>query len=107
MPNLSDPLQVTPERLHASANAVDKHLREHVDAHKTADAKIAGAASGLVGTAESALAAKSTDLQAKSLHITNELTHFRDAFDTCGYAFTTTDEESKVRIFNTRAYGGS
>ncbi len=104
---MSDPLQVVPERLHSSANAVDKHLRDHVDAHKSADAKIAGAASGLVGVAASALAAKSTDLQAKSLYITNELTHFRDAFDTCGYAFATTDEESKVGIFNTRAYGGS
>lgn len=104
---MSDPLHVAPERLHASANAVDKHLREHVDAHKGADAQIAGAASGLVGAAASALAAKSTDLQAKSLHIANELTHFRDALDTCGYAFTTMDEESKVRIFNTRAYGGS
>lgn len=104
---MTDPLQVTPERLHASANAMDKHLREHVDAHKTADAKITGAASGLVGVAASALSAKSTDLQAKSLHVTNELTHFRDAFDKCGYAFAATDEESKVRIFNTRAYGGS
>lgn len=104
---VTDPLQVTPERLHASADAVDKHLSEHVGAHKAADAKIAGAASGLVGAAASALAAKSTDLQAKSLHIANELTHFRDAFDKCGYAFATTDEESKIRIFNTRAYGGS
>ncbi|MGL5441595.1 MAG: WXG100 family type VII secretion target, partial [[Mycobacterium] stephanolepidis] len=84
-----------------------KHLRDHLDAHKAADAKIAGAASGLVGVAANALTAKSTDLQAKSLHITNELTHLRDAFDKCGYAFTTMDEESKVRIFNTRAYGGS
>ncbi|SIJ53049.1 Uncharacterised protein [Mycobacteroides abscessus subsp. bolletii] len=100
-------LQVNPELLHRAANAVDKHLRDHVDAHRAADAKITGAASGLVGAAASALSTKSTDLQAKSLHITNELTHFRDAFDTCGYAFTTTDEESKVRIFNTRAYGGS
>ncbi|TDZ43952.1 WXG100 family type VII secretion target [Mycobacteroides franklinii] len=104
---MSDPLQVVPERLHSSANAMDKHLREHVDAHRAADAKIAGAASGLVGVAASALSAKSTDLQAKSLHIGNELTHFRDAFDTCGYAFATTDEESKVRIFSTRAHGGS
>ncbi|MDO3315715.1 Uncharacterised protein [Mycobacteroides abscessus subsp. abscessus] len=104
---MSDPLQVIPGRLHSSANAVDKHLRDHVDAHRAADAKITGAASGLVGVAASALSTKSTDLQAKSLHITNELTHFRDAFDTCGYAFSTTDEESKVRIFNTRAYGGS
>ncbi|SKR64927.1 WXG100 family type VII secretion target [Mycobacteroides abscessus] len=102
-----DPLQVAPEQLHASANAMDKHLRDHVDAHRAADAKITGAASGLVGVAASALSAKSTDLQAKSLHITNELTHFRDAFDKCGYAFSTTDEESKVRIFNTRAYGDS
>ncbi|RIR47051.1 WXG100 family type VII secretion target [Mycobacteroides abscessus] len=104
---MTDPLQVTPERLHSSANAMDKHLRDHVDAHKAADAKIAGAASGLMGVAAAALSAKSTDLQAKSLHITNELTHFRDAFDKCGYAFTTMDEESKVRIFNTRAHGGS
>lgn len=104
---MSDPLQVVPERLHASANAMDKHLSNHLDAHKSADAKIAGAASGLVGVAASALEAKSTDLQAKSLHIANELTHFRDAFDTCGYAFATTDEESKIRIFNTRAHGGS
>ncbi|MGH3725005.1 MAG: WXG100 family type VII secretion target [Mycobacterium sp.] len=104
---MTDPLHVVPERLHASANAVDKHLREHLDAHKAADAKIAGAASGLVGVAASALESKSTDLQAKSLHIGNELTHFRDALDRCGYAFTTTDEESKVRIFNTRTYGGS
>lgn len=104
---MSDPLQVIPEQLHASANAVDKHLRDHRAAHQAADAKIAGAASGLVGVAASALSVKSTDLQAKSLHITNELTHFRDAFDKCGYAFTTTDEESKVRIFNTRAYQGA
>lgn len=104
---MSDPLKVVPERLHSSANAMDKHLREHVDAHKTADAKISGAASGLVGVAASALSAKSTDLQAKSLHISNELTHFRDAFDTCGYAFATTDEEAKVRIFNTRAHQGA
>lgn len=104
---MADPLHVVPERPHASANAVDKHLSEHVDAHKSADAKIAGAASGLVGVAASALESKSKDLQAKSLHIANELTHFRDAFDACGYAFATTDEESKVRIFNTRAYGGS
>ncbi|RIQ98402.1 WXG100 family type VII secretion target [Mycobacteroides abscessus] len=104
---MTDQLQVVPERLHASANAVDRHLRDHLDAHKAADSKIAGAASGLVGVAAAALATKSTDLQAKSLHITNELTHFRDALDTCGYAFTTMDEESKVRIFNTRAHGGS
>lgn len=104
---MSDPLKVVPERLHSSANAMDKHLREHVDAHRAADGKITGAASGLVGVAASALSAKSTDLQAKSLHITNELTHFRDAFDTCGYAYATTDEESKIRIFNTRAHGGS
>lgn len=37
---MTDPLQVTPERLHASANAMDKHLRDHVDAHRAADAKI-------------------------------------------------------------------
>ncbi|MBB4855598.1 putative ATPase [Mycobacteroides chelonae] len=104
---MTDPLQVIPERLHASANAVDKHLHDHVDAHRTADAKISGAASGLVGVAASALSAKSSDLQAKSLNITNELTHFRDALDKCGYAFATSDEESKIRIFNTRAYGGS
>ncbi|WP_100460614.1 WXG100 family type VII secretion target [Mycobacteroides abscessus] len=104
---MSDPLHVVPEQLHLSANAVDRHLGEHVDAHKSADAKIAGAASGLVGVAASALSAKSTDLQAKSLHVSNELTHFRDALDKCGYAFTTTDEESKIRIFNTRAHGGS
>lgn len=104
---MTDPLQVTPERLHASANAMDSHLRQHQDAHKAADAKIAGAVSGLVGVAASALSAKSTDLQAKSLHVSNELTHFRDAFDSCGYAFAATDEESKVRIFNTRAYQGA
>ncbi|WP_100485530.1 WXG100 family type VII secretion target [Mycobacteroides abscessus] len=104
---MSDPLHVVPEQLHLSANAVDRHLSEHVDAHKSADAKIAGAASGLVGVAASALSAKSADLQAKSLHVSNELTHFRDALDKCGYAFTTTDEESKIRIFNTRAHGGS
>lgn len=104
---MSDPLQVVPERLHLSANALDGHLERHLDAHRAADAKIAGAASGLVGVAASALVTKSTDLQAKSLYISNELTHLRDAFDTCGYAFSTTDEESKVRIFNTRAYGDS
>ncbi|ALR13083.1 hypothetical protein MYCSP_18605 [Mycobacteroides saopaulense] len=104
---MTDPLQVTPERLHASANAMDKHLRDHLDAHRAADAKVTGAASGLVGVAASVLSAKSADLQAKSLHISNELTHFRDAFDKCGYAFATADEESKVRIFNTRAYEGS
>lgn len=104
---VTDPLRVVPERLHLSANAVDGHLGRHLDAHKAADAKIAGAASGLVGVAASALSAKSTDLQAKSLHVSNELTHFRDAFDKCGYAFATMDEESKVRIFNTRAYQGA
>ncbi|WP_100514879.1 PE domain-containing protein [Mycobacteroides abscessus] len=104
---MTEPLSVVPEQLHLSANAVDKHLNNHLDAHKAADAKIASAASGLVGAAASALASKSTDLQAKSLHITNELTHFRNALDQCGYAYTTTDEESKIRIFNTRAYGGS
>ncbi|WP_100492567.1 WXG100 family type VII secretion target [Mycobacteroides abscessus] len=104
---MSDPLQVVPEQLHLSANAVDGHMEQHRAAHRAADAKIADAASGLVGVAASALAAKSTDLQAKSLDVTNELTHFRDALDKCGYAFTTTDEESKIRIFNTRAHGGS
>lgn len=104
---MTDPLQVVPEQLHLSANAVDGHLEQHRAAHRAADSKIAGAASGLVGVAASALSAKSTDLQAKSLHVSNELTHFRDCFDKCGYAFTTTDEESKVRIFNTRAYQGA
>lgn len=104
---VSDPLLVVPEQLHLSANAVDGHLRDHVDAHRAADSKIAGAASGLVGVAATALSAKSTDLQAKSLHVGNELTHFRDAFDKCGYAFATTDDEAKVRIFNTRAYQGA
>lgn len=104
---VSDPLRVVPERLHLSADALDGHLEEHRSAHAAADAKIAGAASGLVGVAASALAAKSTDLQAKSSRVGHELTHFRDCFDRCGYAFATTDEESKVRIFNTRAYEGS
>ncbi|EIU35856.1 hypothetical protein MA5S1212_5441, partial [Mycobacteroides abscessus 5S-1212] len=40
---MSDPLQVVPEQLHLSANAVDGHLRDHVDAHRAADAKITGA----------------------------------------------------------------
>ncbi|WP_457063025.1 WXG100 family type VII secretion target [Mycobacteroides abscessus] len=104
---MTDPLQVVPEQLHLSANALDGHLEQHRAAHRAADAKIAGALPGLVGVAASALSAKSTDLQAKSLHVGNELTHFRDAFDKCGYAFSTTDEESKVRIFNTRAYQGA
>ncbi|MBN7569992.1 WXG100 family type VII secretion target, partial [Mycobacteroides abscessus subsp. abscessus] len=41
---------------------------------------------------------------AQSRHIENELTHYRDAFDTCGHAFTTTDEQSKINIFQTRLY---
>ncbi|AWG63680.1 WXG100 family type VII secretion target [Mycobacteroides abscessus] len=104
---MTDPLRVVPERLHLSANALDGYLEAHRAAHTAANAKIAGAASGLVGVAAAALESKSVDLQAKSLHITNEVTHFRDSFDKCGYAFSTTDEESKIRIFRTRLTEGS
>lgn len=104
---MTDPLRVVPERLHLSANALDGHVEAHQATHSAANAKIAAAVSGLVGVAASALETKSVDLQAKSLHITNELTHFRDSFDKCGYAFSTTDDESKIRIFRTRLYEGS
>lgn len=98
---------MVPERLHLSATALDGHLDEHRAAHTAANAKITAAASGLVGAAAAALEAKAVDLQAKSLHVTNELIHLRDSFDQCGYAFFTTDDESKIRIFRTRPHEGS
>ncbi|SKN55153.1 Uncharacterised protein [Mycobacteroides abscessus subsp. bolletii] len=45
-----------------------------------------------------------TDWAGQSLHIENELTHYRDAFDQCGHAYTTTDEQSKINILRTRLY---
>lgn len=100
-------LNVVPERLHMSANAMERHRTEHVATHKTTNAAIETASSGWVGSSAKALQAKMTDWAAQSLHVENELTHYRDAFDKCGYAFTTTDEQSKINIFRTRFYEGA
>lgn len=101
---MPDPLRVEPERLRMSANAMDVHRAEHVQTHTATNAAIESAAAGWVGTSARALQAKMTDWAAQSRHIENELTHYRDAFDQCGHAFVTTDEESKINIFQTRLY---
>ncbi|WP_078325020.1 WXG100 family type VII secretion target [Mycobacteroides salmoniphilum] len=100
-------LNVVPERLHMSATTMERHRTEHVETHKATNAAIQAAAAGWVGSSAKALQAKMTDWAAQSLHIENELTHYRDAFDKCGYAYTTTDEQSKINIFRTRFYEGA
>ncbi|MDO3167413.1 WXG100 family type VII secretion target [Mycobacteroides abscessus subsp. abscessus] len=95
-------LNVRPEHLHMSANAMEKHRTEHVETHKTTNAAIEAGSSGWVGSSAKALQSKMTDWAAQSLHVENELTHYRDAFDKCGYAFQTTDEQSKINILRTR-----
>lgn len=100
-------LSVVTERLHMSATAMEKHRTEHVETHKSTNGAIQAASVGWVGSSAKALQAKMTDWAAQSLHIENELTHYRDAFDQCGHAYTTTDEESKIRIFRTRFYEGA
>lgn len=101
---MSESLQVEPERLRMSADHMDRHRAEHVATHAASNAAIEGAAPGWVGASARALQAKMTDWAAQSRHIENELTHFRDAFDQCGHAYTTTDEQSKINIFQTRLY---
>ncbi|WP_457149597.1 WXG100 family type VII secretion target [Mycobacteroides abscessus] len=101
---MPEPLQVEPERLRMSADHMDRHRAEHVETHAKTNAVIQGAASGWVGTSAKALQGKMTDWAAQSRHIENELTHYRDAFDQCGHAFVTTDEQSKINIFQTRLY---
>ncbi|MEC4854627.1 WXG100 family type VII secretion target [Mycobacteroides chelonae] len=100
-------LSIEPERLRMSADRMDMHRTEHVETHSATNATIEASVTGWVGSSAAALQAKMTDWAAQSRHIENELTHYRDAFDTCGHAFTTTDEQSKVNIFQTRLYPGA
>lgn len=99
-----DSMNVEPERLRMSADQMDMHRKEHVEVHSATNAAIEAASTGWVGSSAAALQAKMTDWAGQSRHIENELTHYRDAFDTCGHAFTTTDEQSKLDIFRTRLY---
>ncbi|MBN7458116.1 WXG100 family type VII secretion target [Mycobacteroides abscessus] len=99
-----DAMSVEPERLRMSADRMDMHRAEHIETHAATNAAIEAASTGWVGSSAAALRAKMTDWAAQSRHIENELTHYRDAFDTCGHAFTTTDEQSKINIFQTRLY---
>lgn len=99
-----DALSIEPERLRMSADRMDAHRAEHIATHSATNATIEAASSGWVGSSAAALQAKMTDWAAQSLHIENELTHYRDAFDSCGHAYTTTDDQSKINIFRTRLY---
>ncbi|WP_078324488.1 WXG100 family type VII secretion target [Mycobacteroides salmoniphilum] len=102
-----DPLSIEPERLRMSADRMDMHRAEHVAIRSATNAAIEAAGAGWVGTSATTLRAKMTDWAAQSLHIENELTHYRDAFDQCGHAYTTTDEQSKINIFRTRLGEGA
>ncbi|EIV30394.1 WXG100 family type VII secretion target [Mycobacteroides abscessus] len=102
-----DSLSVEPERLRMSADRMDAHRAEHVEIHSATNSAIEASAAGWVGSSAAALQAKMTDWAAQSLHVENELTHYRDAFDQCGHAYTTTDEQSKINIFRTRLYPGA
>ncbi|MDB2211796.1 polymorphic toxin protein with WXG100 motif [Mycobacterium phage prophiT36-2a] len=102
-----DALSVEPERLRMSADRMDAHRTEHVEVHSATNSAIEASATGWVGSSAAALQAKMTDWAAQSLHVENELTHHRDAFDQCGHAYTTTDEQSKINIFRTRLYPGA
>jgi WXG100 family type VII secretion target len=99
-----DSLSVEPERLRMSADRMDVHRADHIQTHSATNAAIEAASAGWVGSSASALQAKMTDWAGQSLHIENELTHYRDAFDQCGHAYTTTDEQSKINILRTRLY---
>lgn len=81
---------------------MDRLLSAHRAAHSKAHAMIGAATSGWVGGAASALGSESTQWQGHSKHVENESTHYRDAFDQIGYAFSGMEEQSAINILGSR-----
>lgn len=104
---MSGSVRVEPALLHLSADHLDQHRADHTATHTKTNGEIEAASAGWVGTSAKALQAKITDWAGQSLHVDNELTHYRDAFTKCGYGFSDTDEHAKADFFRIREYLGA
>lgn len=99
---MSQSLKVDPTHLFMSADHLDMHEADHTHAQQSANADIAAAGSGWVGSSGEALKGKLEHLQTVADHISNELTHHRDAFRHIGNKYETIDQDAAVDLLRIR-----
>jgi len=97
-----EPLKVDPTHLFMSADHLDMHEAEHTQAHQSANADIEAASTGWVGSSGEAIQGKLSHLQAVANHISNELSHHRDAFRHIGTSYDTIDQGAAADIIRIR-----
>ncbi|CRZ14799.1 WXG100 family type VII secretion target [Mycolicibacterium neworleansense] len=99
---MSQSLKFDPADLFMSADHLDRHEADHTQGHQSANADIAAAGSGWVGSSGAALKGKLSHLQTVADHISTELTHHRDAFRHIGKQYDTIDQDSAVDLLRIR-----
>ncbi|WP_019970594.1 WXG100 family type VII secretion target [Mycobacterium sp. 141] len=99
---MSKSLKVDPTHLLMSADHLDMHEAEHTQVHDSANADIDAASSGWVGSSGEAIKDKIGHLQTVANHISNELSHHRDAFRHIGHKYETLDEDAAADLVRIR-----
>ncbi|MDT5105489.1 MAG: hypothetical protein QOI25_3002 [Mycobacterium sp.] len=99
---MAESLEVDPVCLFMSADQLDMHNSEHDQVHAVANAEIASAESGWVGSSGGALRGKLALLESVSAHVSKELTHHRDAFHDIGRRYQNIDDGSASEIIRAR-----
>ncbi|WP_029107337.1 WXG100 family type VII secretion target [Mycobacterium sp. URHD0025] len=99
---MSQSLKVDPTHLFMSADHLDMHEADHTQAQQSANVDITAASSGWVGSSGEVLKGKLDHLQTVADHISNELTHHRDAFRHIGNKYETIDQDSAVDLLRIR-----
>lgn len=99
---MPESLKVDPTHLFMSADHLDMHEADHAQVHRSANADIAAASSGWVGSSGEAIKGKLSHLQTVAAHVSNELTHHRDAFRHIGNKYDTIDQDAAADLIGIR-----
>ncbi|MUL84313.1 MULTISPECIES: WXG100 family type VII secretion target [unclassified Mycolicibacterium] len=99
---MPESLKVDPTHLFMSADHLDMHEADHAQTHRLANADIAAASAGWVGSSGEAIKGKLSHLQTVADHISNELAHHRDAFRHIGNKYDTIDQDAAADLIGIR-----
>lgn len=95
---MPEPLKVVPADLHAAADHLDMHQADITEKHAAANADIADAALGWIGSSGEALKALIPVLQAQTKGLTEDLADHSYGLRTIGHNYHNMDENQAEYI---------